>query len=83
VVAGQISLTGAEAALGTVSGRRFRLKADIDNSDKIYLGPTGVTTANGFGLLAGDVLEVQLSNLNVLHAIVGSGTQSLHYLGEV
>lgn len=84
VVAGQISLTGAMAALSTtVAARRFRLKAATDNTDNIYLGPTGVTTANGFCLWPGDLLEVEVSNLNVLFAIVGSGTQKLHYLGLV
>jgi hypothetical protein len=83
VVAGQISLSGAEAALSTVAGRRFRLKADTDNDDKIYLGPTGVSASNGYPLWQGDMLEVQVSNLNVVHAVVGSGTQKLHYLGEV
>jgi hypothetical protein len=83
VVAGQISLSGVMVALTTVAARRFRLKAATDNTDTIYLGPTGVTTANGFGLLPGDLLEVEVSNLNVIFAIVGSGTQKLHYLGLV
>ena len=83
VVAGQISLSGAEAALTTISARRFRLKASTDNTDTIYLGPSGVTTADGFPLWPGDTYIVELSNLNVLHAIVGGGTQILCYLGEV
>lgn len=83
VVSGQISLSGAMAALSTVVARRFRLKAATDNTDLIYLGPTGVTTSNGFALWPGDVVEVEVSNLNVIFAIVGAGTQKLHYLGFV
>ena len=84
VVAGQISVSGAEAALSTVVARRFRIKAQTSNSDVIYVGPAGVTTANGYPLWPGDELpEVEVSNLNVIHAIVGSGTQTLCYLGLV
>ena len=82
-VSGQISLTGAEAALSSAVARRFKLKANTDNSDVIYLGTTGVTTATGYPLWPGDLLEVEVSNLNILHAIVGSGTQKLSYLGLV
>jgi hypothetical protein len=83
VVSGKISLSGGEAALSTVAARRFRLKADLDNTDKIYLGTTGVSATTGLPLDAGDVIEMQVSNLNVIHGIVGAGTQVLYYLGEV
>ena len=83
VVSGQGSLSGVEAALPTATARRFRLKAHTDNTDVIYLGPTGVTTANGYPLWPGDLIDVEISNLNVIHAIVGSGTQKLAYLGLV
>ena len=84
IVAGQISLSGAEVALTTATARRFKLKADIDNTDIVVLGPAGVTTSTGYVLRGGDeVSDLQLSNLNVVHAIVGSGTQILRYIGEV
>ena len=83
IVAGQVSLTGVEVALTTVAARRFRIKAQTNNTDTIYMGPAGVTTANGYPLWPGDFLEMQVSNLNVIHAIVGSGTQVLAYVGEV
>jgi hypothetical protein len=83
VVAGQISLSGVAAALSTVAARRFTITAHQDNTDNIYIGPSGVTTANGYQLWPGRELKLELSNLNVLFAIVGSGTQKLSYLGEV
>lgn len=83
IVSGNIALSGAEAALSTVTARRFRLKAHLDNTDIIYLGPAGVTTANGYPLWAGDMIDVEVSNLDVIHAIVGGGTQNLRYLGLV
>ena len=83
VVAGQISLTGAVAALTSVAARRFRVIAHLDNSDVIYIGPAGTTTANGFPLWPGKEMEFQVANLSSLFAIVGSGTQKLAYIGEV
>lgn len=85
VVAGQISLSGAEAALSTVAARRFKIRSLLTNTDVIYLGPVGVSAANGFPLWPGDWFphDIELTNLNVLHAIVASGTQVLAYLGEV
>ena len=83
ILAGQISLSGVEAALSSVVARRIRLKAHLDNTDVIYLGPTGVTTGTGYPLWAGDIVEVEVSNLNVIHAIVGSSTQVLCYMGVV
>ena len=77
------SLSGAEAALTSIAARRFRVRALLENTDTIYLGPTGVTVGTGYPLEPGDILEVQVSNLNVLHAIVAGGTQVLSYLGEV
>jgi hypothetical protein len=83
VVSGQIPLSGAESALTNATARRFRIKAHNDNTDVIYLGTTGVTSATGFPLWMGDQIDVEVSNLNVLHAIVGSGTQKICYLGFV
>lgn len=83
VVSGQVALSGVEAALPTVAARRFRVKAHIDNTGIIYLGTTGVTTGTGFPLWPGDMLDIEVSNLNVLHAIVSTGTQTLCYLGMV
>lgn len=83
VVAGQISLSGVAAQLSTVAARRFRLKAHTENTDVIYLGPSGVTTSTGFPLWPSDEIEVEVSNLDVLFAIVGAGTQKLCYLGHV
>lgn len=83
VVSGQISLSGLAAQLATVAARKFRLKAATDNTDLIYLGSSGVTNANGYALWPGDTLEIEVSNLDVLFGIVGSGTQKLHYFGHV
>jgi hypothetical protein len=82
-ISNQISLSGAEAALSSAVARRFRIRSLISNTAIIYLGTTGVSASTGYPLWPGDSLEVQVSNLNVLHAIVASGTQVISYLGEV
>jgi len=86
VVAGQVTVTGAEAALPTDTARRFKIRALLTNTmtNPIYLGPAGVTAATGFPLFPGDTLpDTELSNLNVVHAFVASGSEKLCYLGEV
>lgn len=83
VVANQVNVTGAEAALPSVAGRRFRIKAHDDNSDFIYIGPSGVSAVNGFPLWRGDQIDVNIVNLNAIHAFAATGTQVLLYFGEV
>jgi hypothetical protein len=85
VVSGQVGVTGAEAALPNVTVRRVKLRSLLTNTmtNPIYIGPTGVSAATGFPLFPGDTIELELSNLNVVHAFVASGTETLCYVGEV
>lgn len=85
VVAGQLTITGVEAALTAAVARRFKLRALLTNTmtNPIYLGPAGVTAANGFPLFPGDTIELEVSNLNVIHAFVAAGSEVLCYVGEV
>lgn len=83
IVSGQVSISGAEQAIPSVAGRRFILKAHNDNTDVIYIGPTGVTSGNGFALQRGDQIEVLMTNLSAIHVLAGSGIQALSYFGEV
>jgi len=84
VVAGQQTIGVGEVALATATARRFRIRALIGNTGTIFLGPTGVTTATGYPLEAGDVTPpLELSNLNVVKAIASAAGQGLAYLGEV
>lgn len=86
VVAAQLTITtGAEAALTAAVARRFKLRALLTNTmtNPIYLGPAGVTAANGFPLFPGDTIELEVSNLNVIHAFVAAGSEVLCYVGEV
>lgn len=75
------SLSGAEAALASNSAKRVYLRADLTNSDAIYLGTAGVASTTGYMLNAGDTITVDVTNSNIIHAIVGSGTQVLYALG--
>lgn len=43
----------------------------------VFLGPAGVTTANGFSLAFGDAVGIDLSYGDTLYCIVAAGTQPL------
>lgn len=46
----------------------------------IYIGNEGVTSGNGYLMDTDDKLDVQLNAGEVLHAITGTGTGTLHIL---
>ncbi len=86
IVAGQVTVTGSAAALPNQAGRRFTIRADPANGQNIiYIGPSGVSAANGFPLQAGDFLPfpLEVSNLNAIFAIASAGSPKLMYLGLV
>ena len=45
------------------------IMAHIDNTGIIYVGGSGVTSANGIGLYAGDVYSIDTDNLDNLYVI--------------
>jgi len=88
VVSGVVTVaTGSEAALSvSVVARRFRIRAlpTNDPTARVDIGTTGLTLNNGLGLRPGDWIEdLQVANLNVIHAIASVAAQKLEYFGEV
>lgn len=85
VVAGEATIAGTEAALTNVAARRFRIIALRTNVGSIYLGGAGVAVATGWEMQPGDVFPffVEVSNLNVIHAIAANAGDKLRYWGEV
>lgn len=62
-----------------------QVKAADTNSDKIYVGPSGVTadssdSTDGYPLAPGDAILVPVNNANVIYLIAGSGTQKAFFL---
>jgi len=57
------------------------VKALSTNTVAIYVGTTGVTTANGFELLAGESVSLDIDNLADVFVISGSADQVVRYIG--
>lgn len=49
-------------------------------SASVFLGPSGVTTAVGFELLAGDAVTLPVGPSDTVYGIVASGTVVVHTL---
>jgi uncharacterized membrane protein YgdD (TMEM256/DUF423 family) len=58
------------------------IMATIANTGIIYIGGSGVTTATGIALYAGDVYSIDIENVNLLYAIAsvnGEDVQWVYY----
>ena len=64
-------------------GRAVVVTADPDNTDKIYIGGSTVTTSTGHELSAGSSVHLYVSNVNAIYAVAGVTGQKVRYLVEV
>jgi len=71
----------AEAIASSQSISSVTIKALSTNTVAIYVGATGVTTANGFELLAGESVSMDIDNLADVFVISGSADQVIRYIG--
>jgi hypothetical protein len=70
----QVTAGATEAALNTADADSW-ITLTVRNShatDALYVGPTGVTTSNGFGIAAGGVVKFELTPGAVLYGLRGS-----------
>lgn len=75
------SVATTEAALITTPLANRKYVFAYNNGNKIvYIGATGVTTAAGFPLFPGSILEMRLGAAVAPHAIAQSGTQDVRIL---
>lgn len=81
-------LANAAASVGTsaavipasnLSNRKYLFVQNLGNRS-IYLGGSGVTTANGFRLSSGAVMDARIGAAVSLYAITDSGTQDVRLL---
>ncbi len=85
---GQASVTGSAAIMvaaptGATAPRASSgvvIKAPAANTQIVYIGGSDVTTANGYGLSAGDSVSLDIDDPSRVWAISASGTQALHFL---
>ena len=59
------------------------IKVQSSNTGRIYIGDSSVSTSNGFLLEAGDILKIDINNINKLYAISSSGTNTLTWMANV
>lgn len=70
---------GGVAIASSISGGRS-IVVRHRGTNPVYLGPSGVTTATGFQLNAGDAVQFDLSGGDSLFGIVASGSETLHVM---
>lgn len=82
VAAAQVSVTSSATAVATAAsddsdGASTTIKNPVGGVN-VYLGPSGVTTANGFLLAAGDAMSADLGRGETVYGIVASGSQTVY-----
>lgn len=71
----------AEAIASSQAISSVTVKALSTNTVAVYVGATGVTTANGFELLASESISLDIDNLADVFVISGSAAQVVKYVG--
>lgn len=71
-----VAATATVIATGKVGASWLYVHAPT-GGNSVYIGPSTVTTANGFELPKGAVHEFWLAETDVLYGIVSTGTQPL------
>lgn len=61
------------------SGKSITIK-NTDGSASVHLGGSAVTAADGFTLVAGATLQLDLTQNDALYGITSSGTVAVHVL---
>ena len=83
IVAGrQLTTTGAVVLPTQALVNGVVIKALSTNVSAIYLGPSGVTTATGYPLFAGESISYGVTNLNAIYLIGANTTDSIAYTGN-
>jgi hypothetical protein len=80
VLSNQQAVTNAAVALATNTSRNICVKALAANTANVYIGPTGITTATGMELAAGDAYCGPVSNTNLIFVIATAGGQSVSWI---
>lgn len=70
----------AEAIAATQAISSVTVKALSTNTVVVYVGASGVTTANGFELLAGESASLDIDDLADVFVISGSASQVIRYI---
>lgn len=77
-----VGTAGASESLSTDTIEHVvYVKAMQSNSGNIYIGDSGVSSANGFPLAAGEQIALQTRDLNKIYLDTDTGGEGVKYIG--
>ena len=71
--------TSAEVLTSSTACKHVDIMAAVANTGIIYVGGSGVTTATGIALYAGDVYSLDIDNLNDVYVIATVNGENVQY----
>jgi len=77
--ASSVTTTSAALIASTLSDRKYVMMTNTGNRT-VFVGPSGVSTASGFPLHPGSLLEMRAGAAVALHAVSDGGTQNVRTL---
>jgi hypothetical protein len=60
----------------------FIVKNDPDSGVDVYIGPSDVTTANGYLLQPGEAISYGVTNASAIYAVTASGSATVYLTGN-
>ena len=79
ILSDQQAVTGSAVALATHATRSVCVKALVSNMINVFVGPAGVTTANGFLLAPGESFCIPANNTNLFFVIASTTGASVSW----
>ena len=81
IVSSEVTCAATATQLPSLSTMSFTVRVP-DAGATVYVGGSGVTTANGFPIYAKDAVTYSLANTNKLFCVVAAATQEMQITGE-
>lgn len=83
VSATRVTVAATATVIFTARGGVSKVLIRNPTAVSVYIGGSGVTTATGFEIAAGDAVSVALEKQEAIYGIVASGTAIVHVLEGV
>lgn len=81
IFTGRQAVTATAAALSSHPSGEFCVKASLANLISVFIGPAGVTTANGQELAPGESACLRISNTNLVYVVASTTGAEVTYHG--
>ena len=82
VVSSQKSVTTTATLIASSDADGSSVAVTNTSSETVYLGPSGVTTSNGYPLAQNAAIGIELQASEKLYGIVGTGTSTVGCVGN-